>query len=111
MKNLEGLDIERAVEAVIADDPDAAAIRDSLTLSLQQAKAGDFARRTVVPVSTVAQTRHKVGLSQRQFANTIGISVNTLKSWEQGQRKPSGAAGVLLSLLRNHPELIAEIQS
>jgi len=77
-------------------------------LSLQQAKAGVFSRSTAAPVSPVAATRHKSGLSQRQFATAIGISVNTLKSWEQGQ--PSGAAGVLLSLLGSHPELIAEIR-
>lgn len=110
MKSLEDLDIGRAVDAVIADDPDAAAIRDSLMLSLQQAKAGVFSRSTAAPVSPVAATRHKSGLSQRQFATAIGISVNTLKSWEQGQRQPSGAARVLLSLLGSHPELIAEIR-
>lgn len=109
MNSLKSLDIEKVVAAVIADDPDAEGIRDSLVLSLQQAKAGKFARATGMPVSAVAETRHKAGLSQHQFAKTLGISVNTLKSWEQGQRKPSGAAQALLKLLGKHPELISEL--
>ncbi|VXB67488.1 hypothetical protein ENHYDAX1_40001 [Enhydrobacter sp. AX1] len=48
-------------------------------------------------------------MSQSQFAKSLGISVNTLKSWEQGQRKPSGSAQVLLKLLGKKPELIDEI--
>jgi putative transcriptional regulator len=109
MNNLQHFNIDQAVAAIIADDPDAAAIRDDLVRSLEQAKAGQFTRTTKIPVSIVAETRHKVSMSQLQFAKTIGISVNTLKSWEQGQRKPSGAAEVLVRLLGSHPELIAEL--
>ena len=103
-------DIPAIVQAVIDDDPDAAQIADSLARSLADIKAGKFARKTTIVLSAVAETRHKAGLSQRQFAETIGISVNTLKSWEQGQRKPSGAAEALLTLLGNHPELIVELR-
>lgn len=109
LEDLKHIDVDAIVAAIIADDPDAEAIRDSLTRSLQQAKSGQFARVTKVEVSPIAQTRHKVGLSQSQFAKTIGISVNTLKSWEQGQRKPSGAADALLKLLGKHPDLITEL--
>jgi putative transcriptional regulator len=109
LNDLKHIDVEAIVAAVIADDPDAEAIRDSLTRSLQQAKSGQFSRITKVAVSPIVETRHKVGLSQSQFAQTIGISVNTLKSWEQGQRKPSGAAEALLEILGKHPELVAEL--
>jgi putative transcriptional regulator len=109
MTNPKDWDISAIVQAVIDDDPDAAHIADSLARSLADIKAGKFARKTVIELSPIAETRHKVGLSQSQFAKTIGISVNTLKSWEQGQRKPSGAADVLLGLLDRHPELVAEL--
>ncbi|WP_082783684.1 DNA-binding transcriptional regulator [Snodgrassella sp. CFCC 13594] len=95
--------------AVLADDPDALSIRDSLVRSLEQAKAGKFARTTTTPLLPVAELRLRMGLSQNKFARKLGISVNTLKSWEQGQRKPSGAANVLLQLLDKHPELVEEM--
>ncbi|MFZ7200229.1 helix-turn-helix domain-containing protein [Avibacterium avium] len=37
------------------------------------------------------------------------MSVNTLRSWEQGVRKPSGAAATLLRLLETRSELVAEL--
>lgn len=109
MTNPKDWDITAIVQAVIADDPDAVVIADSLARSLADIKAGRFACVTKIELSPIVETRHRVGLSQSQFAKTIGISVNTLKSWEQGQRKPSGAAEVLLKLLGKHPELVAEL--
>ena len=102
--NFSDIDIANIVDAVIQDDPDAVVIKDSLAKSLAQLRAG-----SVTPVSEVSQVRQKTGLSQSQFAKSLGISVNTLKSWEQGQRKPSGSAQVLLKLLGHKPELIDEI--
>nr|WP_315265370.1 type II toxin-antitoxin system MqsA family antitoxin [Moraxella osloensis] len=102
--NFSDVDIANIVEAVIKDDPDAIMIKDSLAKSLSQLREGRY-----VPISEVSQVRQKTGLSQSQFAKSLGISVNTLKSWEQGQRKPSGSAQVLLKLLGKKPELIDEI--
>ena len=43
------------------------------------------------------------GLSQTEFARLLGISVRTLQNWEQGWRKPTGAARVLLRLADLNP--------
>ncbi|MGK8252223.1 helix-turn-helix domain-containing protein [Moraxella lacunata] len=53
--------------------------------------------------------RQKANLSQHQLAKALGVSVHTLKSWEQGQRNPSGSARVLLDLLAKRPELIGKL--
>ena len=102
--NFSDVDIANIVEAVIKDDPDAIVIKDSLAKSLSQLREGRYA-----PVSEVSQVRQKTGLSQSQFAKSLGISVNTLKSWEQGQRKPSGAAATLMKLINKHPNLMGEL--
>lgn len=107
MKNLPNFDIDAVMQAIIDDEPDLIEHKDSLKNSLTQLKNGEFARTTIVSQS--AQIRQKANLSQSQFAHAIGISVNTLKSWEQGQRKPSGSARVLLDLLAKRPELIGEL--
>ena len=54
----------------------------------------------------VAAGRARLGLSQDQFAQMLGISVRTLHNWEQGRRKPSRAARVLLRVALRHPEIV-----
>jgi len=49
-----------------------------------------------------------VRLSQDKFAALLGVSVKTLHNWEQGRRKPTGAARVLLRLASRHPEVVLE---
>ena len=39
----------------------------------------------------------------------MGISVATLRNWEQGWRKPEGPARVLLRVASKHPEAILDI--
>jgi transcriptional regulator with XRE-family HTH domain len=46
----------------------------------------------------VAAPRRLIGLSQPQFAKAVGISVHSLRNWEQNRRRPEGPA---LALLRN----------
>ena len=57
---------------------------------------------------TIAATRTRLRLSQIKFAELLGISVKTLHNWEQGRRKPTGAAQVLLRVASRHPEIILE---
>lgn len=56
----------------------------------------------------VTLIRKKYGLSQEKFAALLGISASTLRNWEQGRRKPEGAARVLLRVAATHPEAILE---
>jgi len=56
----------------------------------------------------VVALRRFVGLSQSQFARAIGISVHTLRNWEQGRRKPDGPAIALLRIAARHPRIIWE---
>jgi|SRR5580692_7384922 putative transcriptional regulator len=56
----------------------------------------------------VADTRSKLRLSQNKFAELLGISVKTLHNWEQGRRRPTGAARILLRVASRHPEVVLE---
>ncbi|MDO5059273.1 MAG: helix-turn-helix domain-containing protein [Neisseria sp.] len=105
-EQIKNWNIPEIVNAVIADDPEAAQIADTLAQSLADIQAGKY---SPVAVSPVTATRQKTGLSQSKFAAALNISPNTLKSWEQGQRKPSGAAAALLNLLGKHPDLVHEL--
>ena len=54
----------------------------------------------------LATLRKYLGLSQKQFALRIGISINTLQNWEQGRRHPDGPAKALLRLIAKYPRLL-----
>ena len=54
----------------------------------------------------LAALRKYLGLTQKQFAGRIGISVDTLQNWEQDRRQPDGPARALLRLLAKHPRLV-----
>jgi putative transcriptional regulator len=56
----------------------------------------------------VAALRRFVGLSQARFAKALGISLHTLRNWEQGRRQPEGPAIALLRIAARHPRLIRE---
>ena len=55
-----------------------------------------------------ALLRSFVGLTQAQFAQAMGISVHTLRNWEQGRRHPEGPAIALLRIAARHPRIIRE---
>jgi DNA-binding transcriptional regulator YiaG len=56
----------------------------------------------------VVALRRFVGLTQARFAAAMGISVHTLRNWEQGRRTPEGPAVALLKIAARHPRIIRE---
>ena len=60
--------------------------------------------------SSYVRVRKKIGLTQEQFAATIGVKFSTYRQWEQGRRIPSGPAMSLLRLLATRPLLIHDLQ-
>ena len=54
----------------------------------------------------VKAIRKKTGMSQQRFCATFGISLGTLRHWEQGLRTPRGAARVLLKVVDQNPRAV-----
>lgn len=50
------------------------------------------------------RVRKRLGLSQVEFSGHIGVSLDTIRNWEQGKRCPTGAAKALLKVLDKAPE-------
>ena len=65
------------------------------------------ARTTVFRPTQVRAVRGKLGASQSEFALLIGVSVGTLRNWEQGRRTPDGPALALLRVAAKDPEAVA----
>jgi DNA-binding transcriptional regulator YiaG len=56
----------------------------------------------------IVALRRFIGLTQAQLAAAMGISVATLRNWEQGRRRPDGPAVALLRIAARHPRIILE---
>ncbi len=61
------------------------------------------ARITLIEVPNVPAIRKKLGFTQEEFARSFGVSLGTLRNWEQGARLPEGPARVLLTVIDREP--------
>jgi len=66
-------------------------------------------RQFRVEVADVKHIREGLGLSQREFAALLGVSVDTVQNWEQSRRQPRGAARLLLLVAQRHPEALLDV--
>jgi len=64
------------------------------------------ARSFEINNNRVKELRLRNKLTQDKFAQLLGISVGTLKNWEQGRRKPTGPANILLKIVDKNPEIL-----
>jgi putative transcriptional regulator len=67
------------------------------------------ARTFVVDGPNVKRLRATYQLSQNEFSALLGISVKTLRNWEQGRRLPEGPARILLQVAAKHPEIVWDV--
>ena len=56
----------------------------------------------------VAALRRFVCLTQEKFAKALGISVHTLRNWEQDRVTPDGPGLALLRIAARHPRIIRQ---
>ena len=62
-----------------------------------------------LPEINVSEIRAQTGLSQAEFARSIGVAKGTLLNWEHGRRRPNGPAQVLLALISRKPSVVQEL--
>jgi putative transcriptional regulator len=85
---------------------------DDLVTSVKQ--AGKIRRGKARPSrvfvfkpADIKAVRLRLGKSQIEFAMMIGVSVATLRNWEQGRRIPDGPAMALLKVAAKNPKAVA----
>src|SRR5215471_15637479 len=88
-------------------------VADDIRASLHEARDHAAGKRTKAIVhriapqeSDVREARLKLGLSQSEFAAFIGTGVGTVRKWELGTRKPSGAARALIAVIKAEPKAV-----
>ncbi len=92
---------------------------DDLTRSLQDAVAFErgepIALRVTkfpaapkpMPGKEVLRLRKRLALSQAVFARYLNVTPATVRSWEQGARRPGKAALKLLHIVKKEPHVLA----
>lgn len=80
-----------------------------LLQAVRQMKSGRPSRVHHIAIPEALEARMSSGLSQQKFAAILGVSPRTLQEWEQGRRKPSGAARSLLTIARKRPEVLRDV--
>ena len=74
-------------------------------------KIGAVVHHIEVPDTDVKAIRASTGLSQAEFARSIGVKKATLLNWEQDRRVPDGPARVLLALIAKEPGIVQRVLS
>ena len=89
---------------------------DELVSSVRQ--AGKIRRKQARPSrvfrykpTDIKAIRERLEKSQAEFALMIGVSVATLRNWEQGRRTPDGPARALLKVAAEDPRAVAKALS
>jgi putative transcriptional regulator len=87
------------------------AMFDRLVTSIKQAgkiHRGEMppSRRFEVTPLDIKKMREDLHKSQPEFAEMIGVSVGTLRNWEQGRRHPIGPARALLKVVSKNPTAV-----
>ena len=55
-----------------------------------------------IPAEQIKQLRESSHVSQPVFARYLNTSASTVKKWESGEKRPSGMALKLLSIVQKH---------
>ena len=57
----------------------------------------------------ISEIRNKTNKTQEEFAAMLNVSVGTLRNWEQGRRRPVGAALSLLKVVSADPQYVKSV--
>ena len=84
---------DEEIERAALDDPDAQPLSDEKLARGFRPKA-------------LTALRKRLGLSQAEFARQFMLNLRTLQNWEQGRRRPEGAARAFLRVIEREPEAV-----
>jgi DNA-binding transcriptional regulator YiaG len=65
-------------------------------------------RRKLPSSEDIAEMRARRGLSQREYAELLGLDLRTLQNWEQGRNRPDPAAVSLMRVFDRAPDVVGE---
>ena len=58
----------------------------------------------------IKHIRQGLDMTQVEFAQTLNVSVQTVRSWEQGGRRPEQTSNRLLQIIKHRPEVLKSLK-
>ena len=84
-------------------------LQEALAYEKGKAAAGTFVRKRSLPEINVAVMRNNLQMTQREFADILGVSCRTVESWECGRTTPTPTAKKLMYLIQEDQSLISKL--
>lgn len=84
-------------------------LNEALAFSKGKAAAETFARKRSLPTVNVAKIRTELSMTQKAFAEILGVSCRTVEAWESGKSTPAPTAKKLLFLIQEDPSLVNKL--
>lgn len=82
-------------------------VEDRTVLARELIGAGIAATFLEASDINVREVRHRLGLTQEQFALRYGLDLRSLQNWESGRRKPDAAVRSYLKVIDRLPEPVS----
>lgn len=84
-------------------------LQEALAYSKGKAAADTFVRKRSLPSVNVAEIRTSLGMTQKVFAELLGVSRRTVEAWESGKSTPTPTAKKLMFLIGEDHSLVQKL--
>jgi putative transcriptional regulator len=78
-------------------------LEEALAYAEGTADAGSYSVHVPTDIDVKA-IRTKLDMTQKEFVGRFGVSINTLRHWEQGRRVPEGPTRAYLLVIKRNPK-------
>lgn len=84
-------------------------LQEALAYTKGRAAADTFARKRSLPEVDSSELRATLSMTQKAFADVLGVSCRTVEAWESGKSVPTPTARKLMYLLQTDPSLVQRL--
>lgn len=84
-------------------------LQEALAYTKGKAAADTFARKRSLPNVDVFEVRSALAMTQKAFAELLGVSCRTVEAWESGKSTPTPTAKKLMFLIQEDHSLVQKL--
>lgn len=84
-------------------------LQEALAYKKGKAAVDTIARKRSLPAVNVAEVRAELSMTQKAFAEVLGVSRRTVEAWESGKSTPTPTAKKLMYLIQEDHSLVQKL--
>jgi putative transcriptional regulator len=84
-------------------------LQEALAYEKGKASPETIARKRSLPNVNVSEVRSSLGVTQKVFAEILGVSCRTVEAWETGKSTPTPTAKKLMYLIQEDHSLVQKL--